>query len=257
MLSPSAPNSGITLINTNFPDNPLIVGTFVPEPAMHATVIKGQSFAVSTIEHLLATIAGLEIDNVKIEIDGPEVPIFDGSALPFVQAIESVGLETQESKKRFLTPKRTLKFEDEDRFLEIIPDYDHSHMLTFDYSLDFAHPLMQESQFRCNITAEFFTKEIAPARTFGFLQQLPFLRKHGLAKGTTLGNTVVVGDNTFLNSTRFSNEFIRHKLLDLIGDLSLLGKNLVGSIKAHKTGHNFNRKVIEHFLNNRDQWEEF
>ena len=105
------------------------------------------------------------------------------------------------------------------------------------------------------MSTEFFSEHIAPARTFGFLDQLPFLRRHGLAKGTTLGNMVVIGEEEFLNDIRFEDEFVRHKFLDLLGDLALLGKNLAGSIKAQKTGHNFNRLVVRHYINNPDMWK--
>lgn len=251
-LRPADPNTGIIITNKKIPNEAIVLGTCLPEQAMHATVIKSKTWAISTIEHLLAAISGLEIDNVSIEIDGIEVPILDGSALPFLQALENVGIEEQNVKKTFLTPKHKIKFEEDGRFIEITPAQDPS--LIFDYTVDFEHPLIEGNELKGTLTKAYFCKEIAPARTFGFLEQLPFLRKHGLAKGTTLGNTVVVGDNIFLNSRRFSNEFIRHKLLDLVGDLALLGKNLAGTIKAHKTGHSFNRKVIEHFLQNKEKW---
>ena len=255
-LRPAEPDSGIVITNQNFPDNPIQLGCCIPEQAMHATVIMSQGWGVSTIEHLLAAVSGLKIDNILIDIDGPEVPILDGSALPFVQIIGDMGVVEQDKSKKYLTPKKTIKFEDNNsRFIEITPKYDGAKDLTFDYTIEFEHPLVQGSQLSGVLSEDFFIQEIAPARTFGFLEQLPFLRKHGLAQGTTLGNTVVVGDNIFLNSLRFSDEFIRHKILDLVGDLALLGKNLTGNVRAHKTGHNFNRKVIEHYINNPKDWE--
>jgi UDP-3-O-[3-hydroxymyristoyl] N-acetylglucosamine deacetylase len=253
-LTPAGPNHGITVIHKKFPDKKLLIGTKAPEQAMHATVIKCDGWGVSTIEHLLAALSGLGIDNIGIELDGYEIPIIDGSALPFVQAIEKAGILEQDEQKKYLTPKRVIKFEDNERYIEIEPDYEEKKILEFDYTTSFEHPLITKTQISGALSRSFFVKEIAPARTFGFLKQLPFLRKHGLAQGTTLGNTVVVGEETFLNSLRFKDEFIRHKLLDLVGDLTLLGKPLVGKIRAHKTGHNFNRLVIEHFLNHPDKW---
>jgi len=254
-LRPSEPNSGIVLIHKQIPDKPLVIGTFVPEPAMHATVLKGEGWAVSTVEHLLSALSGLGIDNISVEISGNEVPILDGSALPFVQALKKAGIIEQAETKVFLTPVQTLKFEDQGRFIEITPALKGQQTLTFDYSVEFEHPLLQQTSLSGVLSPQFYAKKVAPARTFGFLDQLPFLRKHGLARGTTLGNTVVVGEDMFLNSRRFTDELIRHKLLDLLGDLALLGKQLVGSIRAHKTGHNFNRQVIQHLLDHPDQWQ--
>lgn len=255
ILRPAPANSGITLINPTFPEEPIKIGTIIPEHAMHATVIRQKSWAISTIEHLMAAIAGLEIDNLMIEVSGQEVPILDGSALPFVHAIKQVHIKEQEAPKQFLTPKETLEFEYEGKHIRIEPlGKEKEPLLTVNYSVDFDHPLVRDTKIEGIITPEFFMKEIAPARTFGFLEQLPMLRKHGLAKGTTLGNTVVVGTEELLNEKRFENEFVRHKLLDLLGDLSLLGKQLVGTLTAHKTGHNFNRQVVEHYLKNPSEW---
>lgn len=256
LLKPCEPNTGITIVNKQIPDKPIKIGTCIPEPTMHATVLKGAGWAISTIEHLFAALSSFGIDNILIEVEGPEIPILDGSALPFVQIIKNTGIIEQSEPKKYITPKKTIKFKQDNRFLEITPTYDGAKNLTFDYTIEFEHPLVQGSQLSGTVSEDFFAREVAPARTFGFLEQLPFLRKHGLAKGTTLGNTVVVGDDIFLNNLRFPDEFIRHKILDLIGDLALLGKNLIGNVKAHKTGHNFNRKVVEHFIKNPNQWIE-
>lgn len=256
LLRPSKEDSGIVIKNKFFPDHPFPVGQGLPEPAMHATVIcdPQKKWFLSTVEHLLCAIIGIGIDNIEIEVDGIEIPILDGSSLPFVQAIKKVGFLEQDAKKRFLTPKKKISFQEKNKFIEITPATEDVSV-SFDYSVEFEHPLVQASKLECTLSSDFFEKEIAPARTFGFLHQLPFLRKHGLAKGTTLGNTVVVGEETFMNSRRFDDEFIRHKLLDLIGDLALLGKPIAGKIKAHRTGHNLNRLVVKHFLENRNDWK--
>jgi UDP-3-O-[3-hydroxymyristoyl] N-acetylglucosamine deacetylase len=253
-LHPATPNSGIIIKNKHFQQEPLRIGLTIPEQAMHATVLKHERWAVSTIEHLFSAIAGLGIDNLVIEVDGSEFPILDGSALPFVHAFEQGGIKIQPEQKKFLSPKVPLSFEENDRYIKILPAK-KNRRLDFTYSIHFEHPLVPQGTLSGTLTPEYFAKEIAPARTFGFLEQLPLLRKHGLAKGTTLGNTVVVGENMFLNSSRFENELIRHKFLDLLGDLALLGKPLAGTISAHKTGHAFNRKVVEHFIQNPNQWE--
>ncbi|MCK4517263.1 UDP-3-O-[3-hydroxymyristoyl] N-acetylglucosamine deacetylase [Candidatus Babeliales bacterium] len=254
-LIPADPNSGILLTNKSHPNDPIKIGSVIPEHAMHATILRTKTWAVSTIEHLMAALSGLEIDNLLVEIDGSEAPIFDGSALPFVQAIFAVGTQEQDVPRRFLTPKQPISFEEDGRFIEIKPATEGDLSLTFDYSITFDHPLVPPGNIRTTLTPDYFAKEIAPARTFGFLEQLPMLRQHGLAKGTTLGNTVVVGDEHVLNQLRFPDEFVRHKLLDLIGDLALAGKPLAGSITAKKTGHSFNRLVIEHLITHPEQWK--
>jgi len=260
-LYPAEPNSGLRIVNKSFPLEPMEIGTVVPEHAMHATVVKQKSWFVSTIEHLMAAIIVAEIDNLIIEIDGVEVPILDGSALPFIQKILDTGTREQEVRKTFLTPRNFLKFEDpQGRYIEITPAQELSSgvrdmTLFVDYKAEFNHPLAGSPVLQGAVTCDFFINQVAPARTFGFLDQLPFLRQHGLAKGTSLGNTVVIGQEELLNDMRIHDECVRHKFLDLIGDLSLLGKNLIGSIKAHKTGHSFNRLVIEHYIKHPEQWE--
>lgn len=260
-LFPCEANTGLIIRNKAFPNEPINIGKFVPEHAMHATVVKQKSWFISTLEHLMAAIYVAEIDNLLIEIEGIEVPILDGSALPFIQKILDIGLCEQNMPKLFLTPKKFLKFEDaQGRFIEITPAQkqasgEYNTTLYVDYTAEFNHPLAGNSALQGAVACDFFVYEIAPARTFGFLEQLPYLRQHGLAKGTSLGNTVVIGQEELLNDMRIADECVRHKFLDLIGDLSLLGKNLIGSIKAHKTGHSFNRLVIDHYIKNPEQWE--
>ncbi|MCK4651325.1 UDP-3-O-[3-hydroxymyristoyl] N-acetylglucosamine deacetylase [Candidatus Babeliales bacterium] len=262
ILNPAPADSGIIFVNSKFPKEKIKIGNIIPQVAMHASVIKSENWMLSTVEHLMATINAFGIDNLLIEVDGFEIPILDGSALSFAYEIECVGLKEQDNPKKFLTPKKVLEFKDQkdDRYIKIIParffndinSYDTN--LYFDYLADFAHPLVRQNRLHGIMSADYFIENIAPARTFGFLEQLPFLRRHGLAKGTTLGNTVVIGEEEFLNDRRFKDEFVRHKFLDLIGDLALLGKNLIGTVNAKKTGHNFNRLVIEHYINNPDMW---
>lgn len=244
---------GIHFWHTQIPDEPLIVGAIIPEVAMHATVIKGKKWCLSTIEHLMAALYILGIDNLDIYVDAFEIPILDGSALPFVQGIEAAGIKNFDEKKIAITPHRFLKIEDSHgRFIEIQPDDEH---LAIDYCADFKHPLAGNTVLSGDVTKDFFTQQVAPARTFGFVDQLPYLRQHGLAQGSSLGNTVVLGDEGSMNAMRFSDECVRHKFLDLIGDLSLLGKTLRGRMKAYKTGHSFNRLVIQHYLEHPEQWK--
>ena len=159
----------------------------------------------------------------------------------------------QAAPRSFLTPKQMLTFAD-GTGREIAIERSDARTLSINYTADFAHPLAGATMFTAAVvTQNFFAKELAPARTFGFLEQLPVLRQHGLARGSTLSNTVVIGDEV-LNDRRFADECVRHKVLDLIGDLALLGRPLAGTIQASKTGHNFNRLVVEHYLTHPDQW---
>jgi len=262
--NPSTCPSGVLRANG---DKKIKIGEILQKDSSFSTIIQKDNFVVSTIEHLMASISGLGIDNLIIEVSGNEIPIMDGSAFPFAQSILDAGIKSQTQPKKFLTPKEIIIFQEEDKAIEIRPislstpkghveEFQIGQNIThFSYSIDFPHPLVRNKKLEIELNEENFVKEIAPARTFGFLKQLPMLRTHGLARGTNLGNTVVVGEYDYLNTLRFPDEFVRHKLLDLIGDLSLLGHQISGKITAHKTGHSFNRKVVEHYLNNPDKWK--
>lgn len=255
---PAEQDSGIVFCNAGQPSQKIAIGKVVPEAAMHATVIKSDSWYVSTVEHLVAALSVLGIDNAVIEVAGNEIPILDGSAIVFVQGILDGGIVDLDRPRRFITPCQELSFSDQaGRTINIIPvpdnGLDKNNALDVQYSADFSHPLAGSPQLQGTVTTDFFIDQIAPARTFGFLEQLPFLRQHNLARGSSLSNTVVIGQE-MMNEKRFSDECVRHKVLDLIGDLSLLGAPLAGTIKAYKTSHNFNRLVIQHFVQNPDQW---
>ena len=257
---PAPANSGIRFCSAKDPGNYIQIGTIIPVSAMHATVIKKDSFHLSTIEHLMAAIIMLEIDNVIVEMTGGEVPILDGSALPFVQGLMSSGICEFDVNKKFLTVTKDISFSDgKGRFISLSPakslvDGGFDKSLYIDYKINFKHHLVGEREIKGLIDNKFFVEQLAPARTFGFLEQFPDLKKYGLAKGTSLGNTVVIGDNEFLNEPRMDDEFAKHKILDFIGDLGLLGKKFAGTVVAEKTGHSFNRLVVEHYIKNRDLW---
>jgi UDP-3-O-[3-hydroxymyristoyl] N-acetylglucosamine deacetylase len=260
-LLPSDVNSGIIFKNADYPKDPILIGSVIPESVMYSTIIKNACWGVSTVEHLMAAIFGLEISNLVVEVEGQEVPILDGSAFQFSQEILRVGIKIEDAGRTFLTPKNVLKFcLEEDRMVEVFPaavqnNGQLSKTLNVEFYTDFSHPLVSKGFFKGEITKELFVEKIAPARTFGFLEQLSVLRKHNLANGTSLGNTVVIGNDGYINKPRFENEFTCHKLLDLIGDISLLPHAIIGTIVAKKSGHILNRLVIEHFIKNKDQWD--
>jgi UDP-3-O-[3-hydroxymyristoyl] N-acetylglucosamine deacetylase len=259
-LQPAPAGTGIIMRHASFPSSDLVIGKVIPANTMHATIIGNDRFKLSTVEHLMAAIRMMEIDNIIITVHGNEVPILDGSAFPFFQGIERGGITSLPLKRSYITVQETLVLSDEHgRSLSIEPPHtissgEFSHDLSIMYTAHFDHPFLKTSTFEAVITPEFFGSQVAPARTFGLISQLPELRKYGLAKGTTLGNTLVVLENGFLNRPRFDDEYVRHKVLDLIGDLALLGLPFIGRVVATKSGHNFNRKVVEHYIQHPEKW---
>ena len=256
IVFPAGVGNGIVLKHEDFPDHPMKIGSIVPEEAMHATVLRSGRMVISTVEHLMAALHALGIDNANVQVDSFEIPILDGSSLPFMQALQEVGVQYYKEAKKFITPKEKIELTDKKsgRSLIIHPAEKSDFSLSISYQADFAHPLVGKQQQQGTLSPQFFIDEVAPARTFGFLDQLPFLRKHGLAQGTSLGNTVVVGPEGYMNEVRFADEFVRHKFLDLVGDLYLTGYQLIGSVHAYKTGHSFNRLVVQSVLESPDLW---
>lgn len=252
-LIPASEDHGIRFIHERSKES-VIVGKVVPEVAPHATVIRGTSWVLSTIEHLMAALAMVGIDNLDIVFDASEVPIFDGSALPFVLLLREAGITVQKKTKKYIVPReRILIHEGESRTIQLDP-IDCDAPVTIVYERD---PLLLQyggSGFNITLTEESFEREIAPARTFGQLKQLDYLHSKNLALGTTLANTLVIGEQGFLNKPRFEDECVRHKVLDLIGDIALLGAPLRAAITASNTGHSFNRLLIQHLHNHPESW---
>ncbi len=265
-ISPLPAGSGIVIEDAFDKNRFLKIGKVVPLEQSHATVLRKKDFVVSTIEHLLAALRGMGIDNAKIKISGSEIPILDGSAWNFSYAFREAGLVKQSVKIEYLTPAFPLVFteESEGRYLKLLPadkkEDTYSTDLIIKYTFQLPHFLLGKRKMNFTLVSgdtDDFENQIAPARTFGFLSFLPKLKKLGLANGVTLANTVVIGGNSFLNDLRFDDEFVRHKVLDLIGDLALVGKRLVGTVIGQNCGHNFNRLVVKRFLENPDSWINF
>lgn len=253
-VHPAPENTGLVFVSSINTALRMPVGSVVPVDAMHATVLKGDGWFISTVEHLLAGLIMLGIDNAVLEVKGTEIPILDGSALPFMQGVRDAGIQEFEAVKRFIMPKHKVTFSDaQGRSLVIEPLCHSEYTLDVSYVTSFAHPLAGKGEWAGRVTEASFYSDLAPARTFGFLDQLPFLRHHKLAQGTSLGNTLVIGEER-LNEMRLPDECVRHKVLDLLGDLSLLGHALVGTVTAQKTSHNFNRLVIEHWIKHPEEW---
>jgi len=253
-LKPAPINYGIQFIRTDLPDSPSIPACFsmVVDTSL-ATVIGHDGFIVSTIEHLMATFAGLSIDNVCVELDSYEMPIMDGSAEPFTRMLKEAGIEELDAPRYYFVVKKPIELKQDGKSVGIYPSPD----LKITCNIEYDHPMIKKQSFSTKITEQVFEKEICRARTFGFLHEIEYLRQYGFAKGGSLDNVVVVDNGSILNQDglRFPDEFVRHKILDCIGDFSLLGLPLLGHIVLNKTGHAFNHAFIEKFFSNKESWE--
>jgi len=210
---------------------------------------------IATVEHLLSAFAGLGIDNAYVAVSAPEVPIMDGSAGPFVFLIQSAGIEEQTAPKQFVRIKRPVAVEDGDKWARLEP-FDGFKV---SFSIDFDHPLFDETiKFaEVDFSTTSFVKEVSRARTFGFLKEIEMLREKDLALGGSLQNAVVIDDYRVLNEDglRYEDEFVRHKILDAIGDLYLLGHGLIGAFRGHKSGHALNNRLLRQLLADKSAWE--
>ena len=220
-----------------------------------STTIEDNGVRVSTVEHLMSAFAGLHIDNAIVELDSDEVPIMDGSAGIFVFLIQSAGIEMQSAPKQFIRISKPIEIKDGDKWARFEP-YDGFKV---SFSIDFDHPSMQSSAREATIDLSeiSFAKEVSRARTFGFLQDVEALQEAGLARGGSLDNAIVMDDFRVINDDglRYGDEFVKHKILDAIGDLYLLGCPLIGSFCAHKSGHGLNNRLLRELDERRDCWE--
>ena len=238
-LSPAPPDSGIVF--RLGPDGQPIPAA--PESVVdshYATTIGKNGCRIQTVEHLMAAAAGLGIDNLAVEVDGAEVPAMDGSAKPFVALLHAAGRTTQSARRRPVTIPHPIRVGSGNRWIQIAPAAE----LRISYTLDNDHPAIGIQVLSCVPTEESFVTEYAPARTYGFLKDLGAMRKHGLALGGSLDNAIVVGKRGTLNGLRYRDEFVRHKVLDLIGDLALLGRPIRGHVIARNAGHALNFELV-------------
>ncbi len=218
----------------------------------YATALSRDAGTVETVEHLLAALVSLGVDNVIVELNQPEVPIMDGSAASFVYLVHEAGLKRLTRPRQYLKVLRPVSLTRGEKSIALYPS-DHFKVT---YSISFDHPLLRHMTHTLRVTEESFVDEIAPARTFGFLKEVEMLRKKGLALGGSLDNAVVLGETGILNnSLRFEDEFVRHKILDAIGDLALLGSPVIGHLVAHRGGHELHAAFAEKFLQETDAWQ--
>lgn len=255
-LRPAAVDTGIVFCRVDLdPPVELIAKEENVGNTTLSTTLTQDGVSVSTVEHLLSAFAGLGIDNAYVDVSAAEVPIMDGSAGPFVFLIQSAGIEEQDAAKRFIRIKRTVIVEDGDKWAR----FDPFDGFKVSFTIDFDHPAFKEGQQHASIdfSTTSFVKEISRARTFGFMRDLDKLREQNLALGGSLSNAIVVDDYRVLNEDglRYEDEFVKHKVLDAIGDLYLLGFSLIGAFNGYKSGHALNNRLLRALMADQDAWE--
>jgi UDP-3-O-[3-hydroxymyristoyl] N-acetylglucosamine deacetylase len=255
-LRPAPPECGIVFRRTDLPEIVEIKAHAenVGDTRLSTTLVNG-SVRISTIEHLLSALAGLGIDNAYIEVSAAEIPIMDGSASPFVFLIQSAGIEEQNAPKRYIRVKRRVEVHDGDKWARFEP-YDGFKV---SFRIDFEHPVFKRSRqaVELDFAITSFVKEVSRARTFGFMRDIERLREHNLALGGSLDNAIVVDDYRILNEDglRYEDEFVKHKILDAVGDLYLLGHSLIGAFSGYKSGHELNNLLLRTLLADSSAWE--
>jgi len=253
-IRPARENYGIKFFRTDLPDSPGVSAHFnnVVDTSL-ATVIGNEGFIVSTIEHLMAAFVAVGIDNAKVELDSYEMPIMDGSAKPFVSLLKSAGVEEQASPRCFFVVKKPIELEEEGKFIGLYPA--DSFQIT--YSIDYDHPMIGLQTYSLEMTGDMFEADIASARTFGFIHEYEYLKQYGFAKGASMDNVVVVDREKVMNpgGLRYQDEFVRHKMLDCLGDFSLLGMPILGRVVAKRSGHAFHYRFLNTFFDKKDAWE--
>ena len=256
-LRPAAPNTGITFRRVDL-DNPVDIPAdprLVGETMLGTTLVKDNT-KVATVEHLMSALAGLGIDNVHVDLSAPEVPIMDGSAGPFVFLLQSAGIEEQNAAKKFIRIKKKIRVEDDDKWAEFVP----FNGFKVNFEVYFNHPVFNKisQQATIDFSSTSFLKEVSRARTFCFLRDVEALRERNLTLGGSMDNAIVLDDYRILNEDglRYANEFVIHKILDAIGDVYLLGRGLIGELRAYKSGHELNNKLLRAMLEDLTTWEE-
>lgn len=255
-LRPAPVNTGIVFIRVDC--DPVVEipakNAYVGDTSFCTTLVK-DGVRIGTVEHLLSAFAGLGIDNAIVELNAPEVPIMDGSASPFVFLIQSAGIEEQSATKKFIRIKKAVEVKDNEKYIRVSP-FDGFKV---SFTIDYEHPIIRKGGQRLSVefSNSSFVKQISRARTFGFMSDFEWLRSHNLASGASLDNAIVLDDYKVVNSDglRYEDEFVRHKILDAVGDLYLLGYNVIGEFSGYKSGHTLNNKLIQKLLETKGAFE--
>ncbi len=255
-LRPAAPDTGIVFKRVDLPQTNEIVAT---PHAVHDTrmcsALEANGARVATVEHLMSALAGLGIDNVYIDVDASEIPIMDGSSGPFVFLLQQAGIAEQSAAKKFIRVKKPVEVIEGDKWVRFEP----FHGFKIDFTINFNHPVFENSgnNVKIDFAADSYIKEISRARTFGFMHEVEYLRSNGLARGGSLDNAIVLDEYRVLNTDglRYNDEFAKHKVLDAIGDLYMLGHPILGAFYAYKSGHALNNQLLRALLEDESAWE--
>jgi UDP-3-O-[3-hydroxymyristoyl] N-acetylglucosamine deacetylase len=255
-LKPAAIDSGIVFTRADLPGAPTIQATpdAVRDTRM-CSALEHNGARVATVEHLMSALAGLGVDNIIVEVTASEIPIMDGSSGPFIYLLQQAGITEQDAPKKFIKIKKLVEVKDADKWVKFEP----YHGFKMDFTIDFAHPVFENSG--SNVKIDFadnsYVKEISRARTFGFMHEVEYLRANGLARGGSLDNAIVLDEYRILNTDglRYEDEFAKHKVLDAIGDLYMLGHPLLGAFTAYKSGHALNNALLRALLADASTWE--
>lgn len=252
-LKPAPPNTGFIFVRTDLDDFEIPASIEYVSHCSYATTLLRKGVVLSTVEHVLSALRGSDIDNCFIEIDNLEIPILDGSSEMFLELIEKAGTSEQKYARKFLQIREKVEFHQADRKITIEP----SNKFEIDCVIDFPHPLINRQKFHFILEMNSFGREIASARTFGFTAEIEMLRKANLALGGSLDNAIVLTPEGMLNENplRFPNEFVRHKILDIIGDLTLVGLPILGKVTAEKSGHAVHASLMSRLLKTEKAWE--
>ena len=254
-LVPAEVDQGVKFIRSDIKNDNVIdaIWSNVSETVLSTTISNQSKLKISTIEHLMSALSGLHIDNLTIYINASEVPIMDGSSRPFVDLIENVGIEIQNKKRKLLNVKKTIEVKNDKSSAKIIPN----NQFSIDFEIDFPSHLVSRQSCQLQLINGNYKSDIAAARTFGFEKDVAHLRSNGLALGGSLDNAVVVGENEILNKEglRYTDEFVRHKILDSIGDLYLAGSPIIGYFYGNKSGHHLNNQLLRKLFSDESNYE--
>ena len=254
-LEPAAVDNGIKFIRVDKKNDNVIeaIWSNVSETVLSTTISNSSGVKISTIEHLMSALSGLHIDNLNIYINANEVPIMDGSSKPFVEMIEEIGIKKQSKKRKLLNVKKSIEVSENNTSVKIVPN----NQFSIDFEIDFPSKIVSKQSCQLQLINGNYKTDIAAARTFGFEKDVNYLRSNGLALGGSLDNAVVVGENEILNKEglRYTDEFVRHKILDSIGDLYLAGSPIIGYFYGNKSGHYLNNQLLRKLFSDKSNYE--
>lgn len=255
-LTPAPEEHGVVFQRVDISGQPKIkVNPLAVTETKLCSTLGSKDFSIATVEHLMSALSATGVDNILVQLNGSEIPIMDGSAISFIHLIKSAIISEQTSAKEFVVIKENIELLDGDKFARFEP----FKGFVVDFTIDFPHPAFKsdDSQVSIDFFKDSYINEISRARTFGFMQEVEYLRSNGLARGGSLENAIVLDEYKILNDDglRYKDEFVRHKILDAIGDLYILGKPIIGKFTAHKSGHDLNNRLLRELIKNKDKWE--